>query len=110
MVAHASMLQLLQDNESSAPNRCAGVGGARILASARGHLERSAVALGLFHPSSSICDVQPILPVLRRLSRERVQIARVHKGLAKATYLLPRQAEAPVGFDALERLAAGSAD
>ena len=62
------MLQLLQDNESSAPNRCAGVGGASILASACGHQERSAVALGLFHPSSSICDVQPILPAIETIA------------------------------------------
>ena len=41
----------------------------------------------------------------RRLSGERVQIARVHDGLAKATYLLPRLAEPPVGIAALERLA-----
>jgi arsenite-transporting ATPase len=48
-------------------------------------------------------------PLLRRrLSGERVQIARVHDGLAKATYLLPRLAEPPVGIAALERLA-GSA-
>lgn len=48
-------------------------------------------------------------PLLRRrLSGERAQIARVHDGLAKATYLLPRLAEPPVGIAALERLA-GSA-
>lgn len=46
--------------------------------------------------------------LLRRLSGERAQIARVHDGLAKATYLLPRLAEPPVGIAALERLA-GSA-
>ena len=45
-------------------------------------------------------------PLLRRrLSGERAQIARVHDGLAKATYLLPRLAEPPVGIAALERLA-----
>ncbi len=43
--------------------------------------------------------------LLRRLSGERAQIARVHDGLAKATYLLPRLAEPPVGIAALERLA-----
>lgn len=48
-------------------------------------------------------------PLLRRrLSGERAQIARVHDGLARATYLLPRQAELPVGLAALGRLAAGS--
>ena len=41
----------------------------------------------------------------RRLSGERAQIARVHDGLAKATYLLPRLADPPVGIAALERLA-----
>jgi arsenite-transporting ATPase len=44
--------------------------------------------------------------LLRRLSGERLQIARVHNGLAKAAYLLPRLAEPPVGIAALERLAA----
>ncbi len=44
--------------------------------------------------------------LLRRLSGERRQVARVHDGLAKAAYLLPRLAELPVGIAALERLAA----
>ena len=48
--------------------------------------------------------------LLRRLSGERVQIARVHERLAKAMYLLPRQPEPPVGIAGLERLAAGTAD
>ncbi|MDP2374615.1 arsenical pump-driving ATPase [Reyranella sp.] len=47
--------------------------------------------------------------LLRRLVGERAQIARVHDGLAKATYLLPRLAEPPVGIAALERLAARTA-
>lgn len=47
--------------------------------------------------------------LLRRLSGERIQIARVHEGLAKATYLVPRLAEPPVGIAALKRLAASTA-
>ena len=43
--------------------------------------------------------LDPLL--LRRLSGERVQIARVHERLAKATYLLPRLAVPPVGIAAL---------
>ncbi len=44
--------------------------------------------------------------LLRRLSGELIQIARVHDGLAKAAYLLPRLAAPPIGIAALERLAA----
>ena len=43
--------------------------------------------------------------LLRRLSAEQLQITRVHDGLAKAAYLLPRLAEPPVGIAALARLA-----
>ena len=42
-----------------------------------------------------------------RLVGERKQIARVEDGLARRAYLLPWQAEPPVGVAALERLAAG---
>ena len=44
--------------------------------------------------------------LMRRLSGERVQIERVRNKLAGAVYLLPRQAEPPVGIAALEHLAA----
>ena len=47
--------------------------------------------------------------LLRRLTGERLQIARVHDRLAKAAYLLPRLAEPPVGIAALERLTASTA-
>jgi arsenite-transporting ATPase len=39
-----------------------------------------------------------------RLVGEQEQIARIGRGLARRTYLLPWQAEPPVGLTALERL------
>ncbi|MBS7792667.1 arsenical pump-driving ATPase [Roseococcus sp. SDR] len=42
--------------------------------------------------------------LMQRMAAEQAQIRRIEKGLAQRLFLLPWQAEAPVGLDALRRL------
>ncbi|WP_198376109.1 ArsA-related P-loop ATPase [Neoroseomonas rubea] len=44
--------------------------------------------------------------LLQRIAREAAQISRLKAGLAQRLFLLPWQAEAPVGVPALRKLAA----
>ena len=92
---------LFQDRPGRAARDHPGIGGGRAAGGlAPGQIEPYAWVINRSLLGSGTRD--PLLSA--RLVGEQEQIARIGSGLARRTYLLPWQAEPPVGLTALEKL------